>query len=311
MPVHLGHMALIDFAAGQCDQLIVSMSFKVSDPIPGALRFSWISRLYTGHGVVRPEMVEDNFDDEMLPLGERVKLWAGFIRGRYGRIDVIFSSEHYGKPFAEALEATHIAFDPQRHAFPVSATDIRHHPFKFWDFIPTLVRPFYVKKICIYGPESTGKTTLAMKLAAYYHTEYVPEVAREFLKTNDFSMDDIIRIGIAHDQRVRERCETANKLLFCDTDVITTQIYAQHYLGAVPPILYEIEKETTYALYFLLDIDVEWVPDGLRDLGHMREAMLYRFREELERRNIPFIFIHGDHDKREQRMKKLIDKLFV
>jgi HTH-type transcriptional regulator, transcriptional repressor of NAD biosynthesis genes len=310
MPVHRGHMALIEFAASRCDQLMVSMSFTDRDPIPATLRFSWIQKIYADHPVVTPEKVADDFDDESLPLDERVKLWAAFIRGRYGDIDFIFSSEHYGKPFAQALGAMHIAFDPERHAFPVSATDIRTRPLKFWEFIPQVVRPYFVKKICIYGPESTGKSTLAIKLASYYKTDYVPEVAREFLITNDFSIDDIVRIGEAHDERIKQKLQTANKLLFCDTDVITTQIYAQYYLGTVPGKLYDIEKETTYALYFLLDIDVEWVPDGLRDLGHMRAVMFNEFKQQLEHRNIPFKLIKGDYAEREHLMKREIDRLF-
>ena len=79
--------------------------------------------------------------------------------------------------------------------------------------------------ICFYGPESTGKSTMAKFMAAHYQTEYVPEVAREMISSNNFTTEDIIQIGKAQNQRVREKLETANKVLFCDTDLITTQIY--------------------------------------------------------------------------------------
>ncbi len=58
--------------------------------------------------------------------------------------------------------------------------------------------------ICLYGPESTGKSTLARHLAAHYHTDYVPEVARELVTSNSFTADDIVRIGRAQTQRVLE-----------------------------------------------------------------------------------------------------------
>ena len=55
-----------------------------------------------------------------------------------------------------------------------------------------------IKKICLYGPESTGKSTLTIHLAEKFETTFVPEVAREMLITNDFSVQDIINIGIKH-----------------------------------------------------------------------------------------------------------------
>ena len=37
-------------------------------------------------------------------------------------------------------------------------------------------------KIVLFGPESTGKTSLAVELAKYYKTVFVKEFAREFLQ---------------------------------------------------------------------------------------------------------------------------------
>ena len=38
------------------------------------------------------------------------------------------------------------------------------------------------KKVVLYGPESSGKTTLAIELSNYYKVDWVPEYAREFLQ---------------------------------------------------------------------------------------------------------------------------------
>src|SRR6478735_7445631 len=94
-----------------------------------------------------------------------------------------------------------------------------------------------IKLICFYGPESTGKSTMAKHFATLYKTEFVPEVARELISSNDFTIDDIIRIGNAQTQRIKEKLKTANKFLFCDTDLITTQIYSKKYLVVIPEIL--------------------------------------------------------------------------
>ncbi len=310
LPLHQGHIGLIRFAASQCDELIVSMSYKPTDPIDPALRFSWICETFRNQPSVKPEMVLDDFDDETLPLGERIKIWASFVRMRFPPVNLLFSSEEYGEPFGQSLGIPHIAFDISRSLFPVSATLIRQSPFQYWNYIPEIVRPYFVKKICLYGPESTGKTTLAKRLAEIYQTEFVPEVAREMITSNDFSVEDIVRIGQSQTQRVLEKVKTANKVLFCDTDLITTQIYSRHYLQKVPDELYELEKQVYYDIYFLFDIDAPWVADGLRDLANRRQGMYSEFKYELVKRKIPFINVQGNYDEREEIIKREMNNLF-
>jgi HTH-type transcriptional regulator, transcriptional repressor of NAD biosynthesis genes len=311
MPVHKGHLALIHFAADRCDELIVSMSYTPHDPIPAALRFSWLQALCRDYPAIKPAMVVDDFDDESLPLPQRTKLWSTFIQKTYPPIDVVFSSEAYGEPFALNLGAAYVPFDPPRAHVPVSATAIRQHPLRNWEYIPSLVQPYFVKKICLYGSESTGKSTLTQRLAAHYQTEFVPEVARELITSNDFTADDIIRIGHAHHARIEQKVQTANRLLFCDTDVITTQLYSDHYLHVVPQVLYELERQVVYDRYFLLDIDVPWVADDLRDLGHLREQMFTLFKQALEQRNIPYILVRGSFEAREAAIRQEIDRLLA
>ena len=309
MPIHNGHIALINFAAAQCDELIVSMSFTPNDPIDAELRFNWIKEIFKTHTNIKPAIIADDFDDETLPLNERTNIWANRMREVYPKIDILFSSELYGAPFAINLHAEHILFDEPRKFTPVSATLIRNNPFQYWDFIPEIARPYFVKKICFYGPESTGKSTLAEKMALKYNTEFVPEVARELITSNDISVNDIIKIGKAQTQRVIAKTAVANKILFCDTDLITTQIYSQHYLQTIPKILFELEAQISYDLYFLLDIDVAWVADDLRDMGHRRAEMYTIFKKELDKRNIKYLEVKGKYEDRELLIRKAIDNL--
>jgi HTH-type transcriptional repressor of NAD biosynthesis genes len=308
MPVHNGHVSLINFAASECDEVIVSMSVTSSDPIDAALRFSWITEIFKKNPKIKPAMVADDFDDDSLPLTKRTAIWAAFIQKTYPKIDAVFSSEEYGESFANHLGATHRMFDNSRVQFPVSASKIRQAPFIFWDFIPPVVRPYFVKKICFYGPESTGKSSLTIRMAETYNTTYVPEVAREMLTTNDFSAADIVRIGHAHYDRIEEKLKLANKFLMCDTDAITTQIYSDFYLGIVPTELTALENKVRYDHYFLFDIDVPWIDDGLRDLGHLRKEMFIIFKEALEKRAIKYTLVSGDWQQREAILKNVLDK---
>ncbi len=309
MSIHQGHVALIQFAATQCDELIVSMSYTDHDPVPHSLRYSWIQTIFEHDSKIKPALVNDDFDDESLPWPERTKRWASFLKKQYGTIQVIASSEDYGAMLAAHLGASHAQFDKERKKNPVSASLIRKQPFLYWSFIPKEVRSYFVKKVCFYGPESTGKSFMSRHLAQIYQTEYVPEVAREMIDSNEFTIDDIIRIGHAQTDRVLQHSSTANKILFCDTDLITTQIYCKYYLGMVPDVLYELEKKIVYDQYFLFHIDVPWVADGLRDLHHKRDDMFALFKDELEKRKLPFIEIKGSYDQRENLLRAYLDQI--
>jgi HTH-type transcriptional repressor of NAD biosynthesis genes len=308
LPVHKGHLALISFAARQCDEVIVSMSETPTDVIDPRLRLAWLKELTAEWPNVRVALVKDDFDREDLPWKERTHIWAQVINKVYGRIDKVFSSEEYGEFFARNLGAVSLEFDRERRMIPVSASKIRQAPFSYWEFIPDVVRPYYVKKICFYGPESTGKSSTAKRMAAHYNTVSVPEVAREMLITNDFGVDDIIRIGQSQTARVNQLVKSANKLLFCDTDLITTQIYSKHYLNVIPTVLFELEKQVTYDKYFFFDIDVPWIADGLRDLGDRREEMREIFLNELNVRKIPFTLVKGSQEQRDRIIQAEIRK---
>lgn len=166
-----------------------------------------------------------------------------------------------------------------------------------------------IKLVCFYGPESVGKSTLARTMAEQYETIFVPEVAREMITSNDFTADDIVRIGREQYRRMMSAIPNANRVVFCDTDAITTQIYSQHYLGIIPDELFELEKAIRYDHYFLFDIDVPWIPDGLRDLPHMRAEMFRRFKQALDERSLEYTLVQGDWTQREETVTRKIDSL--
>ncbi|MFM8833361.1 MAG: AAA family ATPase, partial [Cytophagales bacterium] len=299
-PVHNGHLALIGFAKSQCNELIVSMSYTLTDPIDHNIRFGWLKQLLADDPNVKVEESLDDFDDESVPLVERTKVWARFIQKRFPKIDLVISSESYGEPFAHHLGVPHVLFDLHRAQVPVSATLVRAKPLTYWNYIPKIVQPYFVKKVCLYGPESTGKSVMAKKLADLHQTEWVPEVAREIVSSNVFTVEEIVKIGNAHVVRIAEKEKIANRFLFCDTDIITTQIYCNYYLNTVPPVLFELEKQVRFDAYFLFDIDVPWVADGMRDLSHLRKQMFETFKSELERRPLPYTFVQGNWEQRLQ-----------
>lgn len=147
MPVHNGHLALIDFAISQCDDLIVSMSYVRTDPIDPLVRFGWMHYLLNTRSHLRLAKVLDDFDDPTLPLAERTKIWAKIIVKKFPGVNILFSSEEYGELLSRHLGIMHVGFDRKRDKFPVSGTLIRTDPAKYQEYLPDIVKPYFRLKI--------------------------------------------------------------------------------------------------------------------------------------------------------------------
>lgn len=52
------------------------------------------------------------------------------------------------------------------------------------------------------------------------------------------------------------------------------------------------------ALYLLLDIDVPWIADGVRDRGDRRGVVQQLFLDTLERFRAPYVVISGEWSTR-------------
>ncbi|MBC7749885.1 MAG: DUF4301 family protein [Methylotenera sp.] len=170
-------------------------------------------------------------------------------------------------------------------------------------------------KIALFGPESTGKTTLARQLADYYKTEWVPEFARDYLQEKwDSSqqictVDDMLPIAYGQTKLENERTLNANKYLFCDTNLMVTKVFSEVYYNYCDPLLHEAACEHEYDLFFLTDIDVPWEKDDLRDKAEGRESVFAVFKQSLIDNNKPFITLSGDKDLRLKKAVSIIEDL--
>ena len=171
-------------------------------------------------------------------------------------------------------------------------------------------------KIVLFGPESSGKSSLAQALAEAYDTEWVPEFARAYLqKKYDNSAEvcapsDLIPIAKGQIQLENEKAEKAKDLLFCDTNVLQTLTYAKTYFNNFhDPILEQCTKQHDYSHYFLTYIDTPWVADDLRDKPNERNEMFTIFETVLIERNLPYTILKGDLTQRLQKAKSIIKTL--
>ncbi len=175
-----------------------------------------------------------------------------------------------------------------------------------------------VKKIVIFGPESTGKTTLAKQLATHFHTLWCPEFTRAYLTMKNqiyarqivSNYEDIEPMAIG--QIALEdsfECQAKN-LLFYDTNLLTNLIYSDYYFQKHPIWLPRAVVNRKYDLYLLLDIDVAWEADPLRDRPFARSEMYALFKNALVHHQQNFVEITGLGEKRFQNAVQSIDVFF-
>lgn len=192
-----------------------------------------------------------------------------------------------------------------------------------------------VLRIAVYGPESTGKTELAAKLAAHFGAPVVAEYARERCDAQGgvLGLEDMVPIAREQwrreDEAVRQAAEDCNLLgyirsslsegerekcnligykarglVICDTDALTTMLWSDLLYGTTPDeVRRGAEKRCrNYALYLLLDIDVPFALDPQRCFPDEadREKCRRIWHGALERRQLPYVWIRGDWAERER-----------
>ncbi len=171
-------------------------------------------------------------------------------------------------------------------------------------------------KVVLFGPESSGKTTLSIKLAHHYNTVWVAEYAREYLQNKwnnerkTCENSDLLPIAIGQMQLENKLVKKADKILICDTDLLETKVYSEEYYGGtVDPLLEKAAAENSYELYLLTYIDTPWEADDLRDKPQERLEMFNAFENALKKFDRPYVLLKGDKKTRLKTAIKAIDKL--
>ncbi len=171
----------------------------------------------------------------------------------------------------------------------------------------------YIKRIAIVGPESTGKSTLCEYLAKEFNTNWVPEFAREFLsgKSNRYSKQDVLYIA-KEQMRIEDKmAETANGILFCDTNLLVIKIWMMIVYGEVDAWVIEEMKKRNYDLHLLCDIDHPWIDDLLREHPERREEIQDLYLNELKNTKTNFRLISGLNEERLINAKKCVKEFLL
>lgn len=171
-------------------------------------------------------------------------------------------------------------------------------------------------KVVLFGPESTGKTTLCNQLASYFETCVVPEYMRTYLQekwdNTKTSCQKIDLLPIAKGQIDLENkiSPLANRVVFCDTNLREIKVYSKAYYNGFCPENIRLAVNThNYNLYLLTYIDTPWQADDLRDKPNERIHMFQKFKEELDKNKCNYSILKGTKEERLKTAIKHINQL--
>ena len=177
-----------------------------------------------------------------------------------------------------------------------------------------LQKPINIVKVVLFGPESTGKTTITSQLAYHYQTVWAPEFARDYLqkkwnnKRQVCEHKDLLPIAIGQMKLENKLAKKADKVLICDTDLLETKVYSEEYYGGiVEPDLEAAAEKNQYDIYLLTYIDIPWQFDSIRDKPGQRENMFNAFENALKKYDRPYVILKGDEETRLKKAIEVID----
>ncbi len=308
-PLHLGHVDCILQAASLCEQLYIVLSIGYCrDEIDWRVRYRWLYQLTRHIGNVTIVTLEDSAPTKAAYTEDYWMADAQTVNEKIGcPIDVVFCGSDYGKD-----SFWNVCYpESQLHVFPrneISSTEIRKNPYTHWDWLPNVVRPYYVKKVLLIGGESTGKSTLTINLAHRFNTNYIDEAGRDISERSGTDLlmlsEDFTEILLQHKLNEIKAVERSNCVLFMDTDALVTQFYMNFLndpqIEKNKALSDAIDVLNRFDLILFLEPDVAFVQDGDRSpvIAADRKKYSEQIKTLLCSHGRKFICVEGDYLKR-------------
>ena len=306
-PPHRGHQLLLDRACEVAERVtVVVWSNPDFDDMPSRVRAGWIQELYPQAHVI----VGDGGPPNDAPGPVHWAFIVGLLATHGGTPDVVLSSEQYGEPFAEYLGAVHVEVDRYRTMCSVSGTDIRADVHAHRADLDPLVYRHFVERVVFLGAESTGKSTLAARMAEEFGTQCVAEYGRVHYEERhgELDLEDYVTIATRHRELEDDAALRASQCLFIDTNALTTMFFSHYYNRASLPALRVMADEcrARYQYVIVCDDDIPFEQDGWRDNETWRERMQGMVLHDLAVRGIEYHVVSGSLDDRVAQVKAVI-----
>ena len=269
MPFHKGHKELIEFASIHANCVKILVLGNDNEPIDVKQRVQWIEDSFDLDYSLASEFIVKpiTYDSTKLNSSSASDVksseeWCEFLKDELEDIDVIIGSEMYVKYMADYSKKEYLLFDLTRTKVPISATQIKENPLKYWDYLTPAVKRTYAHHICICGTESSGKTTLATALEKEFeYVTMIPEIGRclvgNAMTCEPTTLTAVLSIHKTLLKRVMQNPPTP--IVVWDTDNLTTKSYME-YLGWE-----SYTSELPIAdIYFFLDSKIPYEKDITR-----------------------------------------------
>lgn len=321
-PLHLGHVDCIIQAANMCRELYIVLSVGNNrGEINYRVRYRWLYQLTKHIGNVK---IITLFDDAATKADYTEEYWdndAKKVKEQIGKpIDIVFCGDDYDENsfWNKCYPESEIYFFPRN---GISSTEIRKNPYKRWDWIPNVVKPFFVKKVLLMGGESTGKSTLTINLANRFNTNYIDEAGRDISERSGTDMlmlsEDFTEILLQHKLNEINAINDSNKVLFIDTDALVTQFYMSFLndpeIDRNKALSDAIDALNEYDLIMFLEPDVAFVQDGDRSevIRDDRETYSNKIKDLITSHGKNFIVINGTYQERYVKAVEAVEKLLL
>lgn len=168
-----------------------------------------------------------------------------------------------------------------------------------------------LKSIVITGPESTGKSAITQALASHFSSPWAKEIARDFLEqlNRGYTEEDLHTMARLQMEENSKVLSEGHPICICDTDLLTFIIWWEVKYGSCPQKWVDEWKENLPDLYLLMDIDLPWEEDPLREHPHQREELKKRYIDKLESISANYSIISGQGSARLASAIRTIEEL--
>ena len=311
-PFHKGHQMLVETALDEVDELVVMVYATDLTNVPLQVRAGWIRALYPTVRIIEAWDGPDGYGD----TPEICREQESYILGKLNRLRIthFYSSEFYGDHVSRALGAVDRRIDEARTTVPISGTALREDYFAGRQYLAPVVYADLITKVCFMGAPSTGKTTLARTMAERYNTVWMPEYGAEYWLEHHvdrrITLDQFEEIAPEHNSREDELTLQSRKYLFCDTNPITTYLFAKDYHGTAGPVLTRLAMaaEKRYDLFFLCDTDIPYADTWDRSGDQKRKWFQDQIVGDLAERRIPYFRVGGTLEERVSQVNQVLQQ---
>jgi nicotinamide riboside kinase len=167
-------------------------------------------------------------------------------------------------------------------------------------------------RIALVGAESTGKSTLALALAARFEaqgisTAVVGEVLREWCGREGRTPCKDEQEGIAREQARRAGAAKAD-VVIVDATSLMIAVYSAMLFKDESLYGFAIDHQRAYDVTLVTGLDLPWMEDPLRDGPHVREPVDALVRAALERAGIRYHVVYG---RGEQRVRNALRAIYA